>query len=266
MKVHYWFSDSFRGQYRAYRNNVLMPPGNYAARITHDNGHILLYSFYVEGHDVERSNRAFPPPKQLIQNSEGELKLTSYWRWKEMEGNRSSLSDLPFRTELNNPTSEAVYINEALILKSVSGYEIFSFLNAYSHFSWEGKLQIVHRGKCGLVFNLDDGLNGYFISLDAIRGIAQIRGWGARPDRIFKDYTYHHLQDNEFSTNSDMLYAFKLIRWGSYIELSLNGIVVLSLINSHFNGSRIGFYTESVGLKITESVLYEINEPSSETL
>ena len=39
IKVRYWHSDSFDGEYQSFHHDVLMPQGNYAARIVKDGEH-----------------------------------------------------------------------------------------------------------------------------------------------------------------------------------------------------------------------------------
>ena len=63
VKVHYWHSDNFVGPYQSFSNNVLMPEGNYAARVCEDGEHLLLYAFYVShAENPELAKRTLPPP------------------------------------------------------------------------------------------------------------------------------------------------------------------------------------------------------------
>jgi beta-fructofuranosidase len=41
VKVHYWYADKFEGPYRNFHDNVLLPQGNYAARVSRDGDRYL---------------------------------------------------------------------------------------------------------------------------------------------------------------------------------------------------------------------------------
>lgn len=264
VKVHYWFADKFRGEYRAFRNNVLMPKGNYAARIMHDGDHVLIYTFYIHNNDVERGARSLPPPKEVVQQDDGQLRLVSYWRWNEKiaESFKSPINKIT--KCLKNPTSTIDTKNTSLSLTCRSGYEIFSFMAPSSNFIFEGCFSVFHRGKCGFVFNLDKELNGYYVSLDTTRGLAQLRVWGAREKRIFKDYTYRNLQAGEFTPLPTHRYRFKLIRWGGYIEFCIDDFVVLSLVDQRYNGDFLGVYTESAGVILSDCKIHSLETPFAE--
>ena len=129
---------------------------------------------------------------------------------------------------------------------------------------WELEWQTLRQGDCGLVFNLDDLLNGYFISLDTERGKAQIRAWGNRLERVFQNYIYESLQVGEFTAIPDRRYLLRLIRWGGYIELSVNGVVRLSLVDTRFSGRSIGIYLESAEVTLSSAGLQALEGPGQD--
>ena len=79
IKVRYWYADAFLGEYRSFHNDVLLPQGNYAARIVQDGPHLLVYNFFYAFGKID-ALRVLPPPKQLTTNAEGMLQLQSYYR------------------------------------------------------------------------------------------------------------------------------------------------------------------------------------------
>ncbi len=267
IKVHYWYSKTFQGEYHAYHNNVLMPKGNYAARITRDEGYLLLYSFYVAGKDVETAHRAFCPPKELDVDIHGKLVLKSFHRWNEKIVNELPMSKFsPFKPVLHNPTSwqeRSEYHHE---FGCVSGYEVFCSQYAPKDFIWRGKLKVVGLGKCGLVFNAKQDGDSYYISLDTVQGIVQIRRWTKNPDNIYKDYVFENLQSNNFRPNTTLDYKFELIRYGHYIELSIDGVVCLSLVDGGLEGDHVGVYCESAEVSLHESMLLELNDHQQDEL
>ena len=262
VEVHYWWSDSFRGEYRSFRNNILLPRGNYAARIMRDGSRTLIFSFYIDGMNVESGTRSLPPPKELKRSEHGGLDLVSFHRWQEKKRGARSLQELAFRPHLYNPTASLELQKNEQRFACRSGYELYSVPEEEGSWIWEGQIRILSQGRCGLVFGLDDQLNGYFISLDAVRGFTQIRAWGTKPERIFQNYIYDDLQLATFPPNPEGRYAFSLIRWGSYIELSIDGIVRLTLVDARFKGRNLGVYVESAEVTLSDMVLHALEVPS----
>ena len=261
VKVHYWYCDEFQGHYHAFHDNVLMPQGNYAARITRDNGSLLLYSFYVAGHDVETSHRYFCPPKELAVASDGKLILKSFHRWKEKIKETIYQDKFPeFIPLFRNGTADQKSESFVQQFGCLSGYEVFCFSNATKSFIWEGRIEVVGVGKCGLVLNTNEDGDGYYISLDTVQGFAQIRAWAKLPENIYKDYIFDNIQTNSFAPNEQLEYRFQLIRYGHYIEFSIDGVVTLSLVDGRFNNNMLGVYCESARVLLTDSSLHLLSE------
>jgi beta-fructofuranosidase len=261
VEVHYWWSDALQGEYRAFRNNVLLPKGNYAARIMHDGPHVLVYTFYIDNLKVEKGTRSLPPPKRLHRRADGKLELLSFHRWAERISASRPLAG-PFRAHLDNPAASFESTGDRLRFGCRSGYEVFTACAEEASFIWEGVFQTLQQGHCGLVFGLDDQLSGYFISLDTERGGVRIRVWGTKPERIFENYIFEDLQSGEFTPVDDRRHAFRLIRWGSYIELSVNDVVRLSLVDGRFTGRNLGVYVESAEVALSCLHLHALERPS----
>lgn len=262
IEVHYWWSPTFRGEYQSFRNNILLPRGNYAARTMQDGPHTLLFCVFIDGLNVESGTRTLPPPKQLKRSRHGGLELVSYHRWLEKVRGSRSIPFEAFRTNLGNPTVSHAHQSEGFRMSCTSGYELLTAPTEEAAWIWEGELEVHRQGQCGLVFNLDEQLNGYFISLDATRGFSAIRAWGSRPERIFHNYIYEDLQIATFPPDPEARFRFRLIRWGSYIELSVDGVVRLTLVDSRFNGRNLGFYAESSDLTVSAQMLHALEGPS----
>ena len=54
----------------------------------------------------------------------------------------------------------------------------------------------------------------------------------------------------------------KLLAFGSYHELSINGSVVLSLANDRFSNGLLGFYVETAELYIEDLVVQRLSPPT----
>jgi len=258
VEVHYWYSESLTGEYKAFRNNVLLPKGNYAARITFDGTHVLLYSFFIDGQVVETGTRSLPPPKELRRRVDGKLELVSYYRWQEKIQSTRPLPGDSFHPRLGNPTAAAEAVGESLVFKSRCGFEVFTAPVDSGEWIWEGVWQTRQQGRCGLVFGLDDQVSGYFIFIDTERGSVRALIWGARPERVFQNYIFENLQVGEFTPVDDRRHSFRLVRWRSYIELSVNGVVRLSLVDPRFVGKNLGVFVESGEVALTGLTLHTL--------
>jgi beta-fructofuranosidase len=120
-------------------------------------------------------------------------------------------------------------------------------------------------GKWGFVIHLNENTDGYFISMDLIKGLVQCRAWGERPDGgIEGAFRYEPLQSNFFVSRGDKAYDMELISFGKYIELSIDGYVMLSLADDTYEEGLLGFYTESVFLRLSNLTLEELDSPRGE--
>ncbi len=264
IKVRYWFSPEVLDEYHAFHDNLLMPQGNYAARIVQDGEHILIYNYYYVGNNVN-TLRVLPPPKELSVDAKGRLLLKSFYRWPEKVTSKISLDEFPEPTLLfSNPTASFSSAENHWTTQCRSGHELFCFSKPSVNIIWEGTLCLEGMGKCGLILDGDEDGNGYFISLDFVYGLIQIRSWGFNETDNHKNFIFENLQTNQFNTSQEHKLDFKLIRYGHYIEFAVNEVVKLTLIDYRYQGSLIGIYSSSSVISLTNSLLYSISEPESE--
>ncbi len=266
IKVRYWFAPDFLGEYHCFHNNVLLPQGNYAARTVVDDEHVLIYTFFYT-HGSINSLRILPPPKQLDTDDRGRLVLKTYYRWNEKVLSVFSNNEIDFSKQLlQNPTASLNKNSGIWTLSSKSGHEIFCFKKPSNSFIWEGEIKIEGMGKLGLVSDIDDDGNGYFYSLDAVNGHLQVRAWGYNDTDNKSNFTYLTLQSNTFSVKDDRTYHFSLLRYGSYIELSIDGVVKLTLIDFVYNGHYLGLYSASSSISLKNSLIKMLPDPKNEYL
>jgi beta-fructofuranosidase len=264
IKVRYWFADAFQAEYHSFRSDVLLPQGNYAARIVPDGDHLLVYNFFFSDGDVNRL-RVLPPPKELDVDEEGRLQLKSFYRWALMV--QQEICQAQFSTArklLNNPTSHMERKAENWRVESRSGYEIFMIERPSESFIWEGEMIVEGMGKFGLVTDIDDEGNGYYISFDITNGFVYIRSWGFNPHNNKENFVFKNIQGNIFYTFHPHTIRFQLIRYGNYIELSIDDTVRLTLIDYTYSGDNIGIYTASSKLSLRNMYLKTLPSPESE--
>lgn len=264
IKVRYWFATAFFGDYRSFNTDVLLPKGNYAARIVQDGEHLLVYNFFYTYGKID-SLRVLPPPKELDTDSAGQLVLKSYYRWELMVTHTIPQPAFgSIQCLLQNPTASLVVEEGRITCASVSGYELFCFEKPSSSIIWEGVLTVEGSGKFGLVSDIDKDGNGYFISLNITNGLANIRTWGFNPLNTRENFIFHDIQSGFFALNSSRSYHFRFISYGNYIELSIDNAVVLTLMDYTFSSKLVGLYTCSSVISLQQSVIKTLPAPLGE--
>jgi len=264
IKVRYWSADDFLGEYHSFHSDVLLPQGNYAARTVQDGQHLLLYNFFYAYGKID-SLRVLPPPKELHTDDEGRLYLKSYYRWDKMSKKTHLQNDFGAVTNLlGNPTASISIEADKWTCGSRSGYEIFCFQKPSAGFIWEGQLTVEGMGKLGLVCDIDNDGNGYFISFDLLHGLVNIRTWGFNPLNSRQNFIFNDVQSGDFSVNEKKSFYFRLIRYGNYIELSIDDVVKLTLMDYTFSGNGIGLYSASSIIALQQSIVKILPEPKGE--
>ena len=71
-------------------------------------------------------------------------------------------------------------------------------------------------------------------------------------------------QSGFFKTNKKNSFHFKLIRYGHYIELSIDGVVKLTLMDYTYSGSGIGLYSASSVISLQDSMVKILPDPEEE--
>jgi beta-fructofuranosidase len=262
--VRYWFAPDFFAEYHSFHDDAVLPRGNYAARTVMDGSHLLVYNFfYVQG--KTDSLRVLPPPKELDTDDKGRLLLKSYYRWDEMVKKTIGQDELTEVVHLfSNPTASSLIEADKWTCGSRGGYEVFCFQKPSASFIWEGRLTVEGMGKLGLVSDIDMKGNGYFISLDVSNGLIEIRAWGFNPLDNRQNFIFNNLQTGSFTINEKKSFQFRLIRYGSYIELSIDGVIKLTLIDYTYSGSGMGLYSASSILSLREVTVKILPDPEGE--
>jgi beta-fructofuranosidase len=261
-KVHYWYSDDFFGPYRNYSDNVLMPQVNYAARVCEDADpeRKLVWSFFFRNGDL-LEDHLLPPPKEIVVR-DGHLRLHSYQGFDAAVTDKLEPDELmPLDALLSNPDGSCEYEPGGCRMQTLSGFEGFVLRGEHQDYRLSGTLHVENDGKLGLIMHLDDEGDGYYISLDPVKAIAQIRYWSNRPGgTVDGAFEYRQLQE-AFHVSKPGPIPFLLISFGSYIELSVHGEVMLSLSDDRRQQGRVGFYVESAQVRVTDLAMETLYTP-----
>ncbi|WP_236974724.1 family 43 glycosylhydrolase [Membranihabitans maritimus] len=264
IKVRYWYSEQFGGPYKSYHSDVLMPQGNYAARIIRDGERILVYNFYFLNREIN-FKRVLPPPKELDTDKKGRLYLKSYDGWDNMISKTILQNDFAEVLPNLQNSSASMFVEESkFTFRSVSGYEVFTFNKPSKNIIWTGTLHLEGMGKSGLVINADRHGNGYFIALDFVNGYVQIRKWGFNPHDNHNNFIFNNLQSGLFQPPEDRKINFKMIVYGNYLELSIEDRVILTLIDYQYSDDGIGLYSASSVISLIDSKIHILEDPETQ--
>ena len=141
---------------------------------------------------------------------------------------------------------------------------MFCFKKPSASFIWQGMLTVEGMGKFGLVSDIDQDGNGYFISLDIINGVANIRTWGFNPLNTKENFIFRDIQSGLFTIGKSKSFYFRLISYGNYIELSIDTVVILTLMDYTFSGGYIGLYSCSSVISLQQSTFKTLPNPPEE--
>ncbi len=264
-KIRYWHTDQIGENWKSYHDNVLLAQGNYAGRVCRDDKGWLLWNFYSMNVADRTAENLMPPPKRLKRTETGLLRAVTF------EGIEKHVRDEvdtrcihSLINDVGPPLRQCRVDGEHLELGCGSGFQAFLFDEALDHFRFAARLEMRGMGKCGLVFRLHpDSRDGYYLSLDLLKGVAQIRAWGTGEagsrERVMQ---FRSLQSGFWHTESPTEITIQLIVFGSYIELSIEGRVILSLVDRTFESGQVGVYLETAVLCVHEPRLQRLASPS----
>ncbi len=262
-KIRYWHCESLGKAWRNYYDNVLLPKGNYAGRICHDEQGVLLWNFFTDTVNDRTSNNLMPPPKRLRRSPTGQLRATTFEGFEARV--RETIDWRRVRTLKHKADQEVCRVEDgSLRLISEAGFQAFVLEQPLACFSLSAMLVMQGVGKCGLVYRIDpDTHDGYYVSLDLLKGVAEIRAWGTGPLHSGeKMMQFKSLQSGNWYDSGPRDIQIRLLSFGSYHELSINGRVVLSLADATFNDGLLGFYVETADLRIEDIKLQRLHPPT----
>ena len=264
-KIRYWHTDKIGNRWQSYHDNVLLAQGNYAGRVCRDDKGWLLWNFYSMNLADRTADNLMPPPKRLVKNDQGLLRAMTY------EGIENYLRDSVDVRQMRRlisgeePQAQLGRVEDGrLDLGCEGAFQAFVFDEPLDHFRFQAKLEMQGLGKCGLVFRVDgESRDGYYLSLDLHKGIAQLRAWGTDAQRTGEHMMqFRSLQSGFWYSAVRTGADIQLIAFGSYIELSVDGRVVLSLADKTFTSGHLGVYLETAHLRVSNIQLNRLASPS----
>ncbi len=267
-KIRYWHATDLDGPWHSYHDNVLLPRGNYAGRICPDDRGFLIWNVFSSD-ESRKLHNVMPPPKRLKRCSEGLLRAVSFEGIQKRVKESfpvSSIETLRSCGAAMHPRADTKieWDGDQLFLKNDAGFQPFVFRDTFASFRLQAQLELVGRGKCGLLLRFDrETHDGYYLSLDIRKGIAQCRAWGADHAATGENVMqFNALQSAYWSARRDGKVDIEMIAFGSYLELSIDGQVLLSLVDRTYRAGAVGFYLETAQVKLSQMQLESLRGPS----
>jgi beta-fructofuranosidase len=262
-KIRYWHAETLDGPWCSYHDNVLMPQGNYAGRLCRDEHGWLLWCFFAMERNDRTANNLMPPPKRLVRSEDGLLHIRTFEGFEDLLGD-----ELDTRcVQPLKPTSEGCECRldpHKWEISNQHGFQAFVFEEEVESFRMQGTLRIQGKGKCGLVFRIDpETHDGYYLSFDLRKGLAQLRAWGTDREAGGEHMmSFNTLQSASWFTETPGEASFSLLCYGSYLELSIDGFIVLSLADQRFQHGHVGVYLETARLTVEDIELHRLRNPA----
>ncbi len=262
-KIRYWHTSDIKKPWKNYHDNVLLAKGNYAGRVCRDDNGILLWNFFTRSLNDRTVNNLMPPPKRLVRRSNGQLQVRSF----EVFDDRivGELETRCIRTLKKSHQQDHCRTDAGSIrLTSEAGFQAFVFDQPVDSFSMRAGLTLSGAGKCGLLFRVDEASHdGYYISLDLAKGIAQFRSWGTGPPGSGEHMLeFDSLQAGFWHTENRREIDIRLISFGSYHELCIGDGVILSLADAKFTEGLLGIYVETADLLVHDLKVERLEPPT----
>jgi beta-fructofuranosidase len=266
-KIRYWHAPDIQGPWRSHYDNVLLPRGNYAARISRDDHGWLIWNIYSRTANRKVSN-LMPPPKRLKRQPDGLLHAVSFEGFEDRVIEKCSLDGLtPLHCcqASDHPQAETSleWKDDTLRLVNEAGLQSFVFPGDMDSFRFRAQFKLEGLGKCGLVARINrETRDGYYLSLDLLKGIAQFRAWGTNCQATGEDVmNFRTVQPAYWHVHKPGEARFELLMFGSYVEFSIDGRVVLSLVDEVYERGAVGFYLESARACVQDVSLERLTPP-----
>jgi beta-fructofuranosidase len=256
VKIRYWYTTDIGKAWLNYSDNVLLPKGNYAGRICYDDKGALIWNFFSHDVNNRQVKNLLPPPKRLVRDQEGKIRVEQFEGFDSRVEKRLTFAELGTLSRLIEEADGKIETDQehrGWRLNSEVGFQGFMLEPALHCFRMNATIQLSGTGKCGLFFRVNAKTHdGYYLSLDLIKGVAQLRSWGtnfeATGDQMMK---FQSLQAGYWKSDFTKPSEITLLVYGDYIEFSINGGVLISLADQNYRHGRVGVYIESACIDVT---------------
>ncbi len=197
-------------------------------------------------------------------DDQGKLYAQTFERLDEFQREPIDARCLAPLGDLPDPDRAPLCDAAGLRLVSRGRFQAFVFEPSLECFQFRARLKLITEGKCGLMFRIDPQTHdGYYLSLDLLKGVAQLRAWGTDKSRVGEHMMkFASLQEGYWRVETPGEAEVKLLAFGSYLELSVDGRVLLSLADQTFSIGRLGVYVESAEMLMRHPEIHRLESPT----
>lgn len=264
----YWVADRFEGPYRTPPSgNELAPRGHYAGRLCRWRDLDLYFCWHRAPNDWpgirNPAGKFIPAPLVLTPEPDGRLARRSYPGWAAYAVG----PDAPLAAEhawtLCDPTNAERAA--AWRVRAPVGQEILA-APAPDDLRLTGRLTI-EAAAGGLALRLADDSTGYFLRLTPGTSEVTLLKWlpGARPEEPDRPwFTYLEVQRGRLPRplTEGQGVTCQLLAVGPYIELALDGEVVIAAVTGERQRGQIGLWAEGGAVTLDEALVTPMRRPA----
>lgn len=257
---HYWIADRFEGPYRIPNDGgVLAPVGHYAGRICRWRDLDLYYCWHKANYDwpglTNPRGKFVVPPLVLTPRPDGSLAARSYPGWESFRSG-PEVSPVSRRSTSfgDRAVTEGAESAGGWRLASPGGRDVVASEVEIGDAIVSGSLSL-DAVLGGIAFRMDDSGGGYFASLTEGRDEVTLVKWlPVKGDDGTATFRYTVLQRGRLARPRSLRQPipFRLILAGPYLELSLDGEIVLATLSAERATGRIGIWADSGAARVDE--------------
>lgn len=248
----YWTADRFAGPYHTPPGgNELAPRGHYAGRVCRWRGLDLYFCWHRAANDwpgIRNPHGKFiPPPLVLTPAADGRLARRPYPGWEEYKlapaGGGSGAAwgvDAPAGLAIRpQPAADDVCLTGELTVAAAAG---------------------------GLALRLAEDDTGYFLRLTPGTAEVTLLKWlpGRRAEEAAPWFSYAEVQHGRLSRPLERgrRVAVQALAVGPYIELALDGEVVIAAVTGERQRGQVGLWAEGGAVTLDEALVTPMRRPA----
>ena len=225
-----------------------------------------MWNFFSLNGPDRTSHNMMPPPKRLRRIEGGLLRATTFEGFERWLGERVDTRCVrPLREGLGGQLCSVA--GDELEVACEAGFQAFVFDVQIASARLRARIDLHGLGKCGIVFRVHPATHdGYYLSLDLLKGVAQLRAWQTGPPGSGEHMMqFRTLQGGNWHSDTPGNADVQLLAFGSYLEFSVDGRVILTLADPTFTEGLFGVYLESAKMRLHNVELRRMREPTQST-
>lgn len=266
----YWQAPAFEGPYTVPADGgFLAPMGHYAGRVCRwqdmdlfycwhrpilQQGIFAEYDWPAFGTRINTYGRIAPPPLQLLRRPDGSLRRASFPGWEAYREAPAAPYEASPRTLWQGRPAKGWNVSAA------SGADLVAGATDLGDFLLEGTVTF-DAPSAGFGLRLDERGGGYFVEVAPGREDVSLQKW--LPPVEQPTYAYQEIQRGRMyhPIEAGRPVQFRLLSVGAYLELELDGDVVLATLTGQRIGGGVGLWAESGSARIDDARLSPMRRP-----